>query len=1318
MEYLTMKKKMNVLEHAFAASAGAYYSINLTKNLVPGSMYQVINDKEYSLNEQMGLPENARFTDVIAYWGNKLDDSEKESYFEFMAIPNLLKQFETGKNHVFHKYWTKSAIFEPMLAEQHIVMYKDEENGDVLAITYVLDLTQEFKEDKYKCELEEKQEKLEEALAEAKKVGQYREIQAAVTAVDDILNKLAVFNRISSEAELNLIMPELLASLGRYSMSDRAYIFTWASQEQQSLRMTHEWCADGVVPTIDQMQDLHINDMPNWTPKLKNGEAIVCADWEAEKSNTPEEYALFDGQDIHSLIVIPVFAHNKLNGYIGFDNPEQSRAALSVRLLSSIGGHISSLKDNFFMMEELKKKQEILKTSLKEISREKNILDALSIDYTSVYYCDLKKDIMIALKQEDDTNAAVTENKISEGLQTYSFRIQYYFENFVVKESAPDFVYKLSPQYLMEYLSHNKRFAYRFRTYPNPAGQQYFEVQIVRLSNSTGYKIVMGYRYIDDIVAEQEKQKMQLESALANATVNSEIISSISKLYWLIYKMDLVTGTYEEISAGSEMHTLTGKRGNISEVFWEVRETVVSQEYQEIMKAFLDTETLAERLQDTESIAAEYQASNGSWHLARFIVKKRDETGKVLNVLYVVRKIDREKQAEIQYEQEQLKHNRILSGLSVDYTIAFALDLDSDDYEIIFSQETNHAKEENNIIKFADYVARYAENYALPEFREAMKQELNSNTIKECFRSKDDYYFSFETIPNAAGLSYFQAHIVKQYDGEQHYAFLGFRSVDEIVKKERFYQNALQVANSSLKRQLDMITFALPGGVKISNDDETYSFKYVSEQFAHMLGYDTSKELMEASGGTIVGLAHPDDLEHGIADALEQYSRADHYEITYRMKCKDGSWKYIEDRGHKFRNAEGNVEHWNLILDKHDLMEKTIALESEKLANQAKSDFLSRMSHDMRTPLNGIIGLLDICIKHPEDRQLVDSSRLKARVAADHLLSLINDTLELSKLEKKEIPLETETFHVPSLMQEVKTIVQMRADKDNISIFYEDDMEQFLYPYLIGSPVQVKQILVNLINNGIKYNQENGAVYISLRENCISDTRVELDISIRDTGIGMSETFLKDIYKPFVQADTGARSRYMGTGLGMAIVKNLLERMNGTIDIKSKKDNGTTVNVTIPFEIARKTTSAKIADEDERSSLNGLHILLAEDNELNREIAVFVLEDENISVTQAVDGKEALDIFVKKPEYYFDAVLMDIMMPNMDGYQATNAIRNCGKKDAKTVPVIAMTANAFDDDRKKTQEAGMNAHLTKPLNVPELMKTIGTLCNRSERDNG
>ena len=1315
MEILTMKKKINVLEHAFAASAGAYYNINLTKDLVPGFMYQVIDDKEYSLNKQMGLPENAHFTDVVAYWGNKLDDSEKEAYFEFLDIQNLLRQFETGEKHVFHKYWTKSAIFEPMLAEQHIVMYKDEDNGDVLAITYVLDLTQEFKEEKYKHELEEKQERLEVALVEAEKVRQYREIQAAVDAVDDVLNKLAVFDRISSEAELDQVMPELLASLGRYSMSDRAYIFNWVSQECQILRMTHEWCREGVLPTINQMQKLNLNDMPNWTPKLKNGEAIVCANWDAEKLNVPEEYAIFDGQDIHSLIVIPIFTHNKLNGYIGFDNPEQSRAALSVRLLSSIGGHISSLKDNFCMMEELNKKQEVLERSLNEISREKNILDALSIDYTSVYYCDLKEDTMIALKQGDDTNAAVTEDKLADGLQKYSFRIQYYFENFVVKESAPDFVYKLSPQYLMEYLSHNERFAYRFRTYPNPAGQQYFEVQIVRLLNSTGYKIVMGYRYIDDIVAEQEKQKIQLEDALANATLNSEIISSISKLYWLIYRMDLVTGTYEEISAGSEMHTLTGKRGNISEGFGEARESVVSQKYQEIMKAFLDPETLAERLRDTESISVEYQATNGSWHLARFIVKKRDKAGKVLNVLYVVRQIDQEKQAEIQYEQEQLKHNRILSGLSVDYTIAFALDLDSDDYEIIFSQETNHAKEKKSITKFADYVTVYAETYALPEFRESMKHELNSNTIKECFQSKADYHFSFETTPNAAGLSCFQAHIVKQYDGEHHYAFLGFRSVDEIIQKERFYKEALQKANHALQNQLDLITAALPGGVKISNDDPTYSFKYVSEQFANMLGYETPDELMAASDGSILGLAHPDDFDIGLADALDQYSKSDHYATTYRMRCKDGSWKYIEDRGNKIQAPDGTIEHWNLILDNDELMKKTIALEIEKKANQNKSDFLSRMSHDMRTPLNGIIGLLDICKRHPDDKKLVDSSRLKARIAADHLLSLINDTLELSKLENTNVPLYQEAFNMPDLIHEVETIAQMHADEEAITIIYESNADNLRYTHLYGSPLYVKQILLNLLTNAIKYNQKNGHIYCSLEETDISEREVSIEFTIRDTGIGMSQEFLKDIFKPFVQADNGPRSTYMGTGLGMAIVKNLVDRMNGTIQIESKENVGTTINVRLPFKIANGNI---IKNKTQKPLLKNqkidIRVLLAEDNELNREIAVFVLEDEGMKVTEATNGQQAFSLFKEKPEHYFDVILMDIMMPIMDGYEATHAIRNCGKTDAKTIPIIAMTANAFDDDRKKSEAAGMNVHMAKPLDTKLLIETIEKMCNKNK----
>ena len=364
----------------------------------------------------------------------------------------------------------------------------------------------------------------------------------------------------------------------------------------------------------------------------------------------------------------------------------------------------------------------------------------------------------------------------------------------------------------------------------------------------------------------------------------------------------------------------------------------------------------------------------------------------------------------------------------------------------------------------------------------------------------------------------------------------------------------------------------------------------------------------------------------------------------------------------------------------------------------------------MRTPLNGIIGLMDICMKHPEDRTLVDSSRLKARVAADHLLSLINDTLELSKLENEEVKLAKEDFYLPELLCEVETIAQMRADEECITIHFMDEPYSIPYPNLIGSSLHVKQIFLNLITNSIKYNHKNGTVDCYLKEEKESDERVLVDVTIKDTGIGMSEDFLKNIFHPFVQADQGARSQYKGTGLGMAIVKELLDRMGRTIQIDSVENQGTTIHVAIPFEIAEEPAVVQEMSELPKENLSGCRILLAEDNELNREIAVFLLKDEGISVTEVEDGRQALECFLKMPDGYYDAVLMDIMMPVMDGYQAAMAIRGSGKQDAEMIPIIAMTANAFAEDKRKTMEAGMNAHLSKPLNVPELMNTIRKFC--------
>ena len=554
---------------------------------------------------------------------------------------------------------------------------------------------------------------------------------------------------------------------------------------------------------------------------------------------------------------------------------------------------------------------------------------------------------------------------------------------------------------------------------------------------------------------------------------------------------------------------------------------------------------------------------------------------------------------------------RVLAGLNIDYTAVFSLDLDTDLFDIFVNQQTNHAQDIQEPSSFRDYVDDYAEKYVIPEYQEAMRRELNSTTIRSRFETTNDYYFSFETTPNQIGQRCFQAHIVKQYQDDAHFAVLGFRCVDAVVENERRYQASLAKANRALQRQLDMITAAIPGGIKISNDDPTYSFRYVSEQFAAMLGYDSPDELMQASGGSIVGLAHPDDLETGLASALDQYTRSDHYATTYRVRCKDGSWKYIEDRGHKVVDANGTISHWNLILDKNELVEKTIALESEKRANKAKTDFLSRMSHDMRTPLNGVIGLLDICAKHPENRTLVDSSREKARVAANHLLSLVNDTLELNKLGDTQAPLHEEVFDAAALFTEIKTIASMYADSAGVTLSMEGTGPKLQYPWLWGCPLQIKRIWLNLITNAIKYNKEGGSVHCTLQEIPQDADNILHQVVVQDTGIGMSEDFLKEIYEPFAQADHGARSTYMGTGLGMAIVKNLLDRMGGTIHVDSKLGVGTTITVSLPLKIARNAPSVSLKNQSPvQTNRKKIHVLLAEDNELNREIAEFMLRDE------------------------------------------------------------------------------------------------------------
>ena len=529
------------------------------------------------------------------------------------------------------------------------------------------------------------------------------------------------------------------------------------------------------------------------------------------------------------------------------------------------------------------------------------------------------------------------------------------------------------------------------------------------------------------------------------------------------------------------------------------------------------------------------------------------------------------------------------------------------------------------------------------------------------------------------------------------------REYAKLLEEEKKHTALIEELTKQLQSQLELFAVSIPGGVKISNDDPEYSFKYVSEQFANMLGYKTPKELIEASSGSILGLAHPDDIEFGLADALNQYTYSDHYATIYRIRCKDGTYKYIEDRGQKVVKEDGTIEHWNLMLDKNDFMHKSIELESEKKANKSKSDFLSRMSHDMRTPLNGIIGLLQIAERHFDDKDLLLESHKKMQVAANYLLSLINDVLQMSKIEDGNVPLTKDIIDFSELTKDIIDIIEQRAKERGIKMQF-NAKNDIRYPFVYGSPVHLRQIFLNIYGNCIKYNHIGGSILTTSDYTETDDGVVMYEWTITDTGIGMSKEYKEHIFEPFSQERQYIGSTHYGIGLGMSIVKGLIEKMGGSIEVESEEGVGSTFIIKIPFKIA--STPYKVNKQTSEIKIDGLNLLLVEDNELNAEIAETLLSDEGAVVTVAKNGLQAVNIFKEKPEGSFDAILMDIMMPVMDGLTATKKIRTLNHPDAKKIPIIAMTANAFKEDKEKCLTAGMNAHLAKPIEIENVKKVL------------
>ena len=373
-------------------------------------------------------------------------------------------------------------------------------------------------------------------------------------------------------------------------------------------------------------------------------------------------------------------------------------------------------------------------------------------------------------------------------------------------------------------------------------------------------------------------------------------------------------------------------------------------------------------------------------------------------------------------------------------------------------------------------------------------------------------------------------------------------------------------------------------------------------------------------------------------------------------------------------------------------------------AVRAKSEFLSHMSHDIRTPINGMMGMLDIAQEHLNNPEKMDLCLSKMRGAADQLLSLINDVLDMSKIETGSIQLVEEPFDMIRLLNGTLAVQEIIASEKSLTI--EQDIEGAIeHPCVCGSPNYVRSILVNIISNAIKYTNPGGDIFVSARELSCDGEYVKFEFIVSDTGIGMSEEFAEHIFEPFTQEHAENRSSYQGTGLGMSIVKNLINKMKGTITLETKQGEGSTFTITLPVKLDT-VCFEETETEEEETSIEGMKILLVEDNDLNLEVAQYILEDAGAEIIVARNGLESVELFEQSESDSFDVILMDVMMPVMDGLTATKRIRKLKRKDARTVPVIAMTANVFNEDIIAAKEAGMNEHIAKPLDFDKLIHTL------------
>lgn len=618
---------------------------------------------------------------------------------------------------------------------------------------------------------------------------------------------------------------------------------------------------------------------------------------------------------------------------------------------------------------------------------------------------------------------------------------------------------------------------------------------------------------------------------------------------------------------------------------------------------------------------------------------------------------------------------------------------------------------------FSEWVRKAYDEYIIHASAPDFLSFFDRKQLLAALSAKQILNYRLEVVPDEAGHRYLEVQIAPLHSVEdgQHKIAIGIRSIDDLVLREKCLEAKKERARKHLQFRKDLI--ATIGKIYcaiyfLDLDKGTYMEITGKSAYQNTLG---NEGLLNKGNRIVRRFLVAPESQASMKNFLDPSTLSDRLRerdtLCQSYLTTDGIW-HLGRFLVKGRHEDGSVA--TLLYTIHDIDETKraeIAYQEElkksareaQIANQAKTDFLRRMSHDIRTPINGILGMIEIADNHPTDIEKLKDCRHKIRQAAGTLLSMVSDILDMNKLESGMLEPESVPFDIWALLMEVNHLTEMQAPAYGVTVHVKNP--PFPVRRVIGSPTFLRRVLLNIASNALKYNRRGGRIEFSCEKIEIKGEKVYFTLTCADTGIGMSPSFQQRAFEPFTQESNTARTHYMGTGLGLSIVKEFISKMGGTITLSSQKDVGTRFTITIPFTIDHASQEAETVSQSP-VSLSGLHVLLVEDNELNREIALCLLEKEGMEITTCENGAEAVKAFRESPLGYYDLILMDIMMPVMDGYEASRRIRSLPRRDASTIPIFAMTANAFQDDIEKSHQSGMNEHLTKPLHTKTMLDAI------------